>query len=158
MRILLSAALLIAGTMWTQTKGPDPAGIADATQSFVAAWNRGDAKGISESFAMDGSLVIPQGLMIQGRAAIEGFYQDVFTRGYRGSRAASSIKRIRNLREDVAVVDGEWSIEGAHDAGGNPREAERGIFFAVLVRNDGKWLITALREQTSATEVKIPGS
>lgn len=155
---ILVAVLLIAGALLAQTKSTDPVPIADATQSFVAAWNRADAKGISESFAVDGSLVIPQGVMIQGRAGIEAFYRDVFSRGYQGSHAASSIKRIRNLREDVAVVDGEWSIEGAHDAGGNPREAERGIFFAVLVRSEGKWFITALREQTSATEVKIPGS
>lgn len=158
MKILMSAFLLIAGALCAQTKGPNPAPIADATRSFAAAWNRADAKGISESFALDGSLVIPQGAMIQGRAGIEAFYRDVFSRGYQGSRAASSIKRIRYLREDVAVVDGEWDIEGAHDAAGNPREAERGIFFAVLLRAKGKWFIAALREQTSATEIRVPGS
>jgi uncharacterized protein (TIGR02246 family) len=110
---------------------------------------------MSESFVLDGSLVIPQGMMVQGRAAIGSFYRGVFARGYRGSHAGSSIKRTTLLRNDIALVDGEWTIDGIYGASGNKHSEERGIFFAIIVRRNGKWLIAALREQTSAAEIQI---
>ena len=129
------------------------AAITAATTSFTDAWNSSDGDGIARVFMKNGTLVIPDGTMLEGRSAIEAFYRDVFSRGYRGSRARSVVKRVSVLLSDVAIVDGEWSIEGAHTANGGLRSPEHGIFCAVLVHQNNSWRIAALREQTSATQV-----
>ncbi|HEY2750015.1 hypothetical protein [Phenylobacterium sp.] len=49
----------------------------------------------------------------------------------------------------MMVVDGEWSIRGAHTPQGGARAAEQGLATAVLVRAGQGWLIAALREQGS---------
>ncbi len=153
---VFALGLLMGGTLHSRTRPQSRDEISRAIYAFTSAWDRSNAEALSQSFAPEGSLVIPQGMMIQGRTAIESFYSGVFGRGYQGSRAESSIKRITFLRHDIAFLDGEWSISGAHDTTGNKRAEERGIFFAVVVRRDRKWLIAALREQTSAAELRIP--
>lgn len=155
---VLTAVLMAGAALRASKESTKDNSIKNTTQVFVAAWNRGDSKTMSETFTPDASLVIPEGLMIQGRFAIEAFYRGVFARGYQGSRATSAIKRIRYLSNDIALIDGEWSIEDVHDASGNLRNAERGIFCAVVVHSERKWLISALREQTSATEIKLQGN
>ncbi len=130
------------------------AAVAGVTSSFTDAWNRSDWQEMAKVFIDDGTLVIPDGTMFEGRNAISAFYRDVFSRGYRGSRATSAAKRVSVVREGVAIVDGEWNIEGAHAAKGDLRKPEHGIFCAVLVRHAGAWMIAALREQTSATHVE----
>ena len=152
---VLTAVLMTVAVLRASTKSTKDNAIKNTTQAFAAAWNRADSKAMSETFTPDASLVIPEGVMIQGRSAIEDFYRDVFIRGYGGSRAASSVKQIRYLRDDIAVVDGEWNIEDAHDPSGGLRSPERGIFCAVLVHSKNKWLIFALRERTSAAEIKL---
>jgi uncharacterized protein (TIGR02246 family) len=153
---VFAVSLLITGTEGPGTKPDKRDGISQTTELFTGAWNRSDSQAMSETFLQDGSLVIPQGVMIESRAAIESFYRNAFARGYQGSHATSAIKRVTRLRDDIALIDGEWSIDGAHDAEGNKRSEERGIFFAIVVRRDGKWLIAALREQSSAAELQIP--
>lgn len=127
--------------------------ITGATTSFTDAWNRSDWEDIARVFMKDGTLVIPDGTIFEGRSSIEAFYRDVFSRGYRGSQARSAVKRVNILPGGTAVVDGEWSIEGARAANGELRNPEHGIFCAVLVRQNNAWRIAALREQTSATHV-----
>jgi uncharacterized protein (TIGR02246 family) len=88
--------------------------------------------------------------MINGRERIADFYSNAFAHGYAGSQGASEIRQVRTIGSNVAVVEGEWSITDAHDQTTHERPPEHGIFSAVLVRHGSKWLIHALREQTSA--------
>jgi hypothetical protein len=48
------------------------------------------------------------------------------------------------------MIDGSWSITGAHTAKEEAAPAENGIFSIVAVKDGGSWRIAALREQTSA--------
>jgi uncharacterized protein (TIGR02246 family) len=96
-------------------------------------------------FSDDGDLVIPSGDVMSGRAAIQSFYQGVFARGYRGSHAASEIKKLR-IAGNTAIIDGTWSINGARDASGAPRPSEQGLFTALLEKKGSTWCIMALRE------------
>ncbi len=151
------AALFVAGAIsltWAQTPQQDEARVRNLIPAFTDAWSRGDGQALASLFAPDGDLMIPTGNIFSGREAISGFYTSVFANGYRGSKGAGEIARVRFVQPNVAVGDGTWSIRGAHDKEGKEAAAEKGVFTFVAVKQGEQWRISALREQTSATGLK----
>ena len=122
---------------------------------FTSAWDRADSAGIASLFDDNADLVIPTGLLVEGRGAVEKFYASVFVQGYRGSRGTASIKHIREIGSDMVLVDGEWRIDGAI-VDGRSEAPEVGIFNLVAKRRSRRWAICALREQTSAHNLIRP--
>jgi uncharacterized protein (TIGR02246 family) len=149
--------LILTSSLSAESGDQDEAAIRQLIPSFTEAWARADAQAIAWLFAPDGDLIIPTGNVVSGRATIGGFYASVFAGGYRGSKGTGEIVRMRLLRPDVAVGDGTWSITGAHDKQGKETAPEQGVFTFVAVKQDGKWRISALREQTSATSLITSG-
>ena len=119
---------------------------------FTSAWDKSDAGGIAALFEGNADLVIPDGLMVEGREAIQQFYASVFQRGYRGSRGKARIKHVRTIGTGMVLVDGVWRIDGAV-FDGRPEAPEVGVFNLVVKRRGKKWTICSLREQTSARDL-----
>lgn len=119
---------------------------------FTSAWDKSDAAGIAVLFEGNADLVIPDGLLVEGRAAIQQFYGSVFQRGYRGSRGTARIKHVRPIGPDMVLVDGVWRIDGAV-LDGQPGPPEIGVFNLVARHRGQKWAICSLREQTSARDL-----
>lgn len=119
---------------------------------FTSAWDQSDAAGIAVLFEGNADLVIPDGLMVEGREAIQQFYASVFRRGYRGSRGTARIKHVRPIGSDMVLVDGVWRIDGAV-LDGQPEPPEVGVFNLVAKHRGQKWAICSLREQTSAHDL-----
>lgn len=119
---------------------------------FTSAWDKSDAAGIAVLFEGNADLVIPDGLMVEGREAIQQFYASVFQRGYRGSRGTARIKHVRLIGSDIVLVDGVWRIDGAVIAG-QPEAPEVGVFNLVAKQRGQQWEICSLREQTSAHDL-----
>lgn len=145
--ILICACLLVASvTLWAQQDYEDSA--KKVLDTFQQGWQAADAHAIADNFDPNGDLSTPDGGHFASRAQIEAFYGAVFDHGYRGSIGAAQMKSVRLVTPDVAVIDGEWSINGAHDAKGTLKTPEGGLFTGVLVKRNGKWEIFALREMT----------
>lgn len=122
-------------------------------KQFADAWNRADAAALAHLFTDDGDLVIPEGLLLRGRLAVQDFYASVFARGYAGSTTQAVVAQLRAIAPGVIVLDATWSITGAKNTKGEPRCAERGILTAVVVKRAGRWQLAALREQEGAVAV-----
>ena len=155
--VVLSWCFLFAFSQFALSQSQvnnDQAEIRSLIPEFVAAWDRADANALATLFAQDGDLVIPTGNVFSGRQTIAGFYSSVFASGYKGSKGGGEIMRLRLVGSDVAVGDGTWSITGAHDKEGREELPERGLFTVMAIKQEGKWRISALREQTSATELR----
>ena|SRR5690348_3290325 len=148
------AFLLFASLAEGQSLEPDFQAL---LSQFTSAWDKSDSAGIAALFEGDGDLVIPDGLLVEGRASIRQFYSSAFERGYRGSRGTARIKRIRPMGSDVAFVDGVWRIDGAVFEG-RPEAPEIGIFSLVAKRRGRTWMIYSLREQTSAHDLVMQGN
>jgi uncharacterized protein (TIGR02246 family) len=154
-RILILLFVVGVGCLTlAQASNQDETEVRNLIPAFTDAWARADAPGLAALFASDGDLMIPTGNVFSGREAIGGFYASVFAQGYKGSKGAGDIVRLRVLQPDVMVGDGTWSITGAHKDG-KEAVAERGVFTFVAVKREGKWRISALREQTSATRLNL---
>ncbi len=127
----------------------------ETLNAVVTAWDRSDAKSIASVYANDGDLIVPDGVVLRGKATIEAFYVSAFQRGYGGTTAGAKIIRAHAIGASAYVADGTWSIEGIkHPGAADSREA--GIFTAFFVREKGQWRLHALREQSSATSIREP--
>jgi len=118
-------------------------------KQFISAWDKSDSHAISALFENNSDLVIPTGLLVEGRDNIEKFYASTFERGYRGSRGSANIKHARLITPDMAMVDGEWRIDGAL-IDGRVEAPEAGLFSLVATRRGKGWAICSLREQDGA--------
>lgn len=114
--------------------------IRDADDAFVKAFNSGDAKAIAALFTEDAEAIDEYGAMVQGREAIEKVYESLFA-VQKGAKIAIVIDSLRMIAPDTAIETGRSRLTVTEGAG-----AESSQFSAVLVKRDGRWLQTYVRE------------
>jgi uncharacterized protein (TIGR02246 family) len=140
--------LLMPGVF--QTTAAAGRSVLTVTQRFSEAWQNADAHALAELFAPDATLVVPDGLLLAGRPAIESFYRFALDNGYAGTHVETSLEHT-TVRREMTIVDGQWRITGIkpddHD--------ERGIFCSIVVRDGHQWSIVALREQSGAAGIRV---
>lgn len=79
---------------------------------------------------------------VHGRAAIEAKLHPSFTGPiFKDSTYSGSIRMVRYLQKDVAIVDVDWNMTGARSADGSPRPPRKGLLDWVCVKEEGRWRI-----------------
>jgi uncharacterized protein (TIGR02246 family) len=116
------------------------AAIRAASQDFIAAFERGDAKATAALWTEDGELVDGSGRVFTGRPAIEEEYARFYAANP-GVKLRITVDAVRLLGNDAAIEDGRAVLEPA--PAGVPTT---GKYTAVHVKRDGKWLMTTVRE------------
>lgn len=117
--------------------------IAALVASFTKAFNAGDAAAAAATYAEDALVVDEQGERIEGRAAVRDRLAASFADSP-GSTIAISVDALRFLGPDTALEEGRTTITPA-GAGGVP---ELTRFTVVYVKHDGRWLQSAVRDET----------
>jgi uncharacterized protein (TIGR02246 family) len=126
-----------------QRPGGDPeaeAAIQKLAESFVAAFHKGDARAVAACWAPDGDFTLQTGRHLQGRAAIEKAFADLFAEN-KGLKIRIESLSLRFLTPDSAIEDG--TTEVFPPDGGPPSRAH---FTNVHVKKDGQWLLSSARE------------
>src|SRR5215831_14525240 len=82
----------------------DKQGIHGLVKHLEDCWNRGDSKTYVEPFAEDVTFIQIFGGQLDGRDAVEASHRSIFDTIYRGSRVGLSIRSIRFLGTEVAIV------------------------------------------------------
>jgi uncharacterized protein (TIGR02246 family) len=138
--VTTASAVMPQPTPARPTTGPDIAGINRMLRSYLQAFNRHDPAALAAHWSRTGENVdIDSGETTAGREAV----REVFTALFEQDADATidiDVASIRSLRDDVAVVDGVSRISFT-DA---PPSSSR--FSAVLVREDGNWVLDTVRE------------
>jgi uncharacterized protein (TIGR02246 family) len=140
----LYSAALAAGD------GADEAAMRENVRQMEAGWNAKSGAQFAKPFADDADYVVINGMYIKGREAIAKAHQQVFDTFYKESTLSLSVKQVRLLRPDVAVV---------HVTGSNktPRDGETRVSDAittlVMTKEKGEWKIAAFHN----TEMTAPG-
>jgi uncharacterized protein (TIGR02246 family) len=106
------------------------------------AWQQGNIEGIMACFKEDALLISPRGDMAFGKEQIRNLFTDFLGNDAKSTKHTSNITRISFVTDDVAVVDGEASIEGAENLSGNIKHHR---FTDILVRSGEVWLIAHVR-------------
>lgn len=120
----------------------DDAAIRQVVQGVQDGWNAHDGKAFAAAFAPDADYVIVNGMYAKGREEIERGHTQIFATIYKDSRNVATVKSVRFLRPDVAVVHVEWNLEFKING-----ETQKGhaINTMVMTKDGGKWSIAAFQ-------------
>jgi len=142
---------LTGNAQTSQKTSKDEAAIRANVEQMVTGWNAKNGAEFAKPFAADSDYVVVNGMHIKGRAANAEGHQQIFNTIYKDSRNAATIKQIRFLRSDVAVVHVEWNlnfkINGKEQKG-------HALSTMVMTKEKGKWSIAAF--QNTAIEPPMP--
>jgi uncharacterized protein (TIGR02246 family) len=134
----------------------DEARIREIIAEQVAAWNAGDGKAFSASFAENGSFTNIRGTVFYGHRAFEDRHIEIFRTFFKGSKLAMSPTRIRFVRPDVGIVDIATEVSGLRDTPPGVTPGVDGRIHTrlqqVFVKNDGVWRV----ESYHNVDVKEP--
>ena len=142
-----AVALMLVGTVTGNPQSPqsssgDEAAIRQVVRQVQDAWNAHDGKAFAEPFAPDADYVNVRGLHAKGRDAIEKGHRAIFSTIYKDSHNVGTVKIIRFLRPDVAVVHAEWNLE--FRAGSETRKGHA-MNTMVMTKVNGKWSIAVFQ-------------
>jgi len=119
--------------------------IHDVVRRYVAAREARDPKAIEALFTSDADQLVSSGEWRRGRdAVVKGTLASSSATG--GSRSIT-VETVRMLGADLALADGRYEISGL--AGGATRQMWTTF---VLVRQNGAWRISAIRNMLPAPQ------
>ena len=130
--------------------GSDEAAVRAVVQQVQDGWNAHDAKAFSAHFAADADYVVINGMLAKGRTEIEKGHAGIFATIYKDSKNAATVKSVRFIRPDVAVVHIEWNLD--YQMRGQARKGQA-MNTMVMTKEAGKWSIAAFQN----TSMDQPG-
>lgn len=106
MKTLVFVTLLMLGFSGqaVEPQASDEALIRASVKQLETGWNTKSGATFAKPFAEDADYVVINGMYIKGRAAIDGGHQRIFDTIYKDTTLTLTVKQIRFLRPDVAVV------------------------------------------------------
>ncbi len=120
----------------------DEASLRQVVQQIQEGWNAHDGKGFAAPFAADADYVVVNGMKLKGREAIEKGHTAIFTTIYKDSHNVGTVKSIRFLRPDVAVVHVEWNLE--FRTGGETSKGHA-MNTMVMTKEGDKWSVAVFQ-------------
>jgi uncharacterized protein (TIGR02246 family) len=135
-----------AGLLFARVAAPE-APIRDIVAQQAAAWNAGDGQAYAEHVAPDVSFTNLFGMVMYGAPAFAKRHTEILATFYRGTTKHHSIRRIRFVTLDVAIVDIDNEVRGVKvmPAGIDvpPDGVVKTQLMEVFVRRNGRWWIEA---------------
>jgi uncharacterized protein (TIGR02246 family) len=140
---LLGVALALGSPAAQQKKTDTEAAIHDVVSTYVAARQRGNAAELGALFTVDADQLTSAGEWRRGRdELVKGTLAS--SKSNAGARTIT-IKSVRFPTPDVAIADGEYVIAASSST------AARNMWTSfVLVRSEGHWRISAIRNMLPA--------
>jgi uncharacterized protein (TIGR02246 family) len=136
----------------TVTAAPDPAPINDLRSRFEAAYNAGDAAGVTALYTDDAVSMPDHHAAVQGKAALQQYFQEVFAQY---TTKLSLLSPDLEINGDVAHETGIYTMIMTPKAGGNAM-TQSGKYLVVLKRQpDGLWRLHHDIDNTS-TPMAMP--
>jgi len=123
---------------------------------YVASWNTHDSRVLADYFTADADMIMGNGPILSGRAAIEGWWRDYFAVQEPERELTIEMQSTRAIAGDVALVN-VLTTTGGRTAQGLDLPARKARGTWVLVRQDGSWLISAIRGMPTQQDRIIRG-
>ena len=140
--ILICAATFVFAQEKNSKMSKDEAAIRANVEQIAKGWNMKSGAEFAKPFAEDADYVVVNGAHIKGRAANAAGHQQIFDTIYKDSRNAGTIKQIRFVRPDVAVVHVEWNL--SFKVNGEEKKGHA-LSTMVMTKEKGKWNIAAFQ-------------
>ncbi len=140
--ILICAATFVFAQEKNSKMSKDEAAIRANVEQMAKGWNMKSGAEFAKPFAEDADYVVVNGAHIKGRAANAAGHQQIFDTIYKDSRNAGTIKQIRFVRPDVAVVHVEWNL--SFKVNGEEQKGHA-LSTMIMTKEKGKWSIAAFQ-------------
>ena len=113
----------------------------------VLAWNGGNGDAYAQHLAADASFTNIFGMVMYGREAFTKRHKEILATFYKGTTKHHSVRRIRFITADVALVDIDNEVRGVKTMPAGAIVPAGGVLktqlMEVFVRRDGRWWIEA---------------
>ena len=113
----------------------------------VVAWNAGDGTRYANRLSPDASFTNLFGMVMYGAPAFASRHNEILSTFYKGTTKQHTVRRIRFLTPDVAIVDIDNQVHGVKAMPGGmvvpPDGIVRTQLMEVFARRDGQWWIEA---------------
>ena len=145
----LAACALYAAAPAAAADNADEAAIRGNVRQMEDGWNAKSGALFSRPFAADADYVVINGMYIKGQEAIAESHQRIFDTFYKESTLSLSVKQVRMLRPDVAVVH----VTGTNKTprGGETHVSEA-IMTLLMTKESGVWKIAAFQNTEVAAK------
>ena len=147
--LLKFAAMVIFALANTSLLAQDPreAPIRAIVENQALAWNAGDGPAYAREVSPDVSFTNLFGMVLYGKEPFVKRHSEILATFYKGTTKHHSIRRIRFITPDVAIVDIDNEVRGVKAMPGGIPVPPDGIIktqlMEIFVRRDGKWWIEA---------------
>jgi len=122
----------------------DSAAVRKRVDAYQRVWNNHDAPALAGFFTEDADMIMGNRPASHGRQAIQEWWRDYFARQEPERRATFAVTSLRIIAGDACLLN-LVSTTGGRDAQGQELLARKARGTWVLVRQNGKWFISALR-------------
>jgi uncharacterized protein (TIGR02246 family) len=144
--ILLFAAPLAIGTARAaaaddSTSGADDAALKQVVAGFSDGWNTHDAHAMCASLADDIEWVNWRGEPLGSRQAVEDEHARLFADLYKNTHRTDTVKSIRYISPELAVVDDYWTMTGARKRDGSEWPYRAGYSNFLMTKRNGHWIV-----------------
>jgi uncharacterized protein (TIGR02246 family) len=137
----------------------DSAAVAAVSSAWDAAWNAGNAAGISATFLDNGELINGRGQIVAGTATIRANHVAAFAGVFHGARSSGIVRRITFLSENAAVLDVDNTVTGFTSLPGGAIPTQPGLNLQrhkrVLIKRNDQWR-TLLMQLTTVVSGAVP--
>lgn len=138
---LVAASCCLGAATARADQAADEAAIRKAVESYVAAFNAGDAKQLAALWSPEAVYTNPiSSEQVVGREAIEQQFSGIFA-GSQGAKLAAKTDSVTFVSPNVAVEQGSATVMRPD------QEPEQSTYSAVYVRRDGEWLLDRVTEE-----------
>jgi uncharacterized protein (TIGR02246 family) len=144
--VLLSFALQSPPAVSKQDAGADAA-IRAIVAEQAAAWDAGDAERYAVRVSPEVSFTNLFGMVMYGKDAFVSRHRDILSTFYKGTRKIHTIRRVRFISPDTAIVDIDNEVRGVKTMPTGIAVPPDGVvktqLMEVFARRDGQWWIEA---------------
>lgn len=151
MKTLVFVTLLMLGFSGQAMHSPpdgrasDEAALRESVKQMETGWNTKSGALFAKPFADDADYVVINGMYIRGRAVIESQHQRIFDTVYKDTNVTLTVKQIRFLRPDVAVVH----VEGRR-TGPTKELMQNAMLTLMMTKEKQGWVIAAFQNTAVA--------
>jgi len=124
----------------TDIHAADEAALRESVKQMETGWNTKSGALFAKPFAEDADYVVINGNYIKGRAVIESAHQRIFDTIYKDTNITLTVKQIRFLRPDIAVVHVDGKRTGA-----TKELAQDAMLTLMMTKEKQGWVIAAFQ-------------
>jgi len=127
------------------SRAADEAAMRESVKQLETGWNTKSGAVFAKPFAEDADYVVINGMYFKGRADIQTAHQRIFDTIFKDTKISLTVKQIRFLRSDVAVIH----VNGHRD-GPTKELTGDAILTLVMTKEQQGWTIAAFQNTSVA--------